>query len=67
MCPLRLKTDFWYEVGSYQLKTKEKENYMGVLADCSMTVGQQCYGAVKKANVIPWCIKQGICRRNCKY
>ncbi|CAM4578876.1 unnamed protein product [Caretta caretta] len=56
--------NFSYKLGTHQLEVTEEEKGLGVLVDHRMTMSRQCDTAVKKANAVLGCIRQGISSRD---
>uniref|UniRef100_A0A674KBD5 Reverse transcriptase domain-containing protein n=1 Tax=Terrapene triunguis TaxID=2587831 RepID=A0A674KBD5_9SAUR len=56
--------NFSYKLGTHRLEATEEEKDLGVLIDRRMTMSRQCDMAVKKANAILGCIRQGISSRD---
>ncbi|CAM5111507.1 unnamed protein product [Natator depressus] len=56
--------NFSYKLGTHQLEVMEEEKDLGVLVDHRMTMSRQCDMAVKKANAVLGCIRQGISSRD---
>ncbi|CAM4721271.1 unnamed protein product [Lepidochelys kempii] len=56
--------NFSYKLGTHQLEVMEEEKDLGVLVDHRMTISRQCDMAMKKANAVLGCIRQGISSRD---
>ncbi|CAM4679958.1 unnamed protein product [Caretta caretta] len=56
--------NFSYKLETHQLEVTEEEKDLGVLVDHRMTMSHQSDMAVKKANVVLGCIRQGISSRD---
>ncbi|CAM5120564.1 unnamed protein product [Natator depressus] len=56
--------NFSYKLGMHQLEVTEEEKDLGVLVDHRMTMSRQCDMAMKKANAVLGCIRQGISSRD---
>ncbi|CAM5134524.1 unnamed protein product [Natator depressus] len=56
--------NFCYKLGTHQLEVTEAEKDLGVLVDHRISMSRQCDMAVKKANAVLGCIRQGVSSRD---